>query len=140
MPRIVGLSILWIALALALAHAAPARLPYEPADAPKMPAQVTVDLNGTAWLGKYLAANRTFIFETDGTLSYKSAAKTSKGFKNRGSWKLEGNRLYFEHYINPNQKLMEFRGIIRDANTIVGEATFPVKGTKEQQMLQRAQP
>jgi hypothetical protein len=137
MHRLLGLSILWLAGALGLAHAAPVRLPHMPAEPPKMPVKVAVDLNGTAWLGKYGAANRTFIFEADGTVSYKTGAKASKGFKNRGFWKIEGNNLFFEHYLNPNQKLMEFRGVVKDPNTIVGEATFPLKGTKEQQTLQR---
>ena len=140
MRRIAGLSIFFFACALGLAHAAPARLPYYMADAPKMPARVMVDLNGTAWLGKYLTVNRIFIFEADGTLSYKSPVATAKPFKNRGSWKLEGNKLYFEHFITPTKKLMEFRGAVTDGNTIVGEATFPAKGAKEAQTLQRTTP
>ncbi len=104
------------------------------------PAPVMVDLNGSAWLGKYRAANRIFIFEADGTLSYRSAAsKVAKAFKNGGSWKLEGDKLHFEHFINPNQKLMEFHGTVKDANTIVGEATFFLKGgAKQEQTLQRS--
>src|SRR5580698_7680165 len=105
MRRIFGLSMVMMAGALGLAHAAPARLPYEPGEAPKMPVKLAVDLTGTAWLGKYMAANRTFIFEADGTLSYQSVTakgKTGTRFKNRGFWKLEGDKLYFEHYVNPN--------------------------------------
>ena len=74
-----------------------------------------VDLNNTAWLGRYNAVARTFIFEADGTLSYRSStSKVAKGLKNRGFWRLEGNNLFFEHYISPNSKLMEFRGTGRE--------------------------
>jgi hypothetical protein len=124
MRSILGLAVIGILIALGSTDAAPARLLHRPSEPTPPPAPVMLDLNGTTWLGKYMAANRTFIFEADGTLSYKSAAKTAKAFKNRGFWKLEGNKLYFEHYINPNQKLMEFHGVIKDGNTIVGEATF----------------
>jgi hypothetical protein len=124
-------------LAASLVSAAPARPLYEPEEAAKPPAPAIGGLTGTAWLGKYSTVNRVFIFEPDGTLSYRSTAKTSKILKGRGSWKLEGNILTFEHFINPNSKLMHFRGTIKDANTIVGEATFPLLKTSAAQTLQR---
>ena len=140
MRSIFGFTLIAILMALGSIYAAPARLLYKPSESPQTPPPpLMVDLNGSAWLGKYMAANRTFIFEPDGTLSYRSAAsKIAKGIKNRGSWRLEGNKLYFEHFINPNQKLMEFRGTIKDADTIVGEATYFLKnGAKEEQSLKR---
>jgi hypothetical protein len=139
MRSALGLSIVWIALAFSLAHAAPARPLYQPTSPPAPPVRKFVNLNNTAWLGKYNAVARTFIFEPDGTLSYRSpTSKAAKGFKNRGFWKLEGNNLFFEHYINPNSKLMEFRGTVIDGNTIVGEATYLLLRTKAPQTMQRA--
>jgi hypothetical protein len=135
------LMLTWFMLALGIGHAAPARPLYEPEEPPMLPALVIGGLNGTAWLGKYNTVDRVFIFEPDGTVSYRTTAKTSKVFKERGSWKLEGNILTFEHYINPKTKLMEFRGTVKDANTIVGEATYlPLKGKKAPQTLQRTMP
>lgn len=140
MRSILSLAIIGLVMALGSVAAAPAKLPYEPSDPLPAPAP-KVDLTGTAWVGKYQTVNRTFIFEADGTVSYQSAgaaaAKKAKSIKNRGFWKLEGNKLYFEHFINPNQKLMEFRGVVKDGNTIVGETTYLIKGMKEPATLQR---
>lgn len=139
MIRLPWLLLVWFCLALAGLHAAPARPLYEPPPPPAAPKVVLVDLNNTAWVGKYNAAIRTFIFEADGTLSYRSGAAKVKGagIKNRGSWKVVGNQLFFEHFINPNQKLMTFQGTIQDANTIVGEATYLLLNKKDNQTLQR---
>lgn len=137
MKRMPFLMLTWFVLALGIGHAAPARPLYEPEAPPKLPAPV-IGLNGTAWLGKYNTIDRVFIFEPDGTVSYRTTAKTAKIFKDRGFWKFDGNILTFEHYINPNSKLMEFHGTVKDANTIVGEATYVLlKGKKALQTLQR---
>ena len=134
MTRLLATCFAWSTLAIGIALAVPAQPLYEPEAPPKAPAVIVVNLNGTAWLGKYVSTNRTFIFEPDGTLSYKSATKTV--FKNRGQWRLEGNTLHFEHWINPAIKLMEFRGTFKDANTIIGESVTKAGG-KTTQTLQR---
>jgi hypothetical protein len=130
-------ALVWFSLAVSIAVAVPARPLYEPEEPPKPAVRIIADLNGSAWTGKYNTINRIFIFEADGTLSYKSTAATGKIFKNRGSWKLEGDVLSFEHFINPNAKLMQFRGKITDANSIVGESVLGATGAKSQQTLQR---
>ncbi len=141
MQRMSLLLFAWLVLAFADACAAPARPLYEPPDPPKAPpARAIFQLEGSAWLGKYNAINRIFILEADGTLSYKSATLKGKGnaIKNRGSWKLEGDQLFFQHHIKPGTVLMEFRGTIKDGNTIVGEAIYPLlNGNKANQTLQR---
>jgi hypothetical protein len=132
------LMLTWFVLALGIGHAAPARPLYEPEEPPKLPALIIGGSNRTAWLGKYNTVDRVFIFEPDGTVSYRTIAKTSKVFKERGFWKLEGNNLTFDHFINPKTKVMEFHGIVKDANTIVGEATYLLlNGKKALQTLQR---
>jgi hypothetical protein len=136
-----GLAVIGILMAIGSAHAAPARLLYKSSapPPPQMPAPVTVDLNGTAWLGKYISTTRTFIFEPDGTLSYRTATKAAKIYKNRGKWKLEGNKISFEYFTTPANVLMEFNGTVTDANTIVGEATYRLKnGAKEEQIFRRS--
>jgi hypothetical protein len=136
--RILGGSIVLFAFGLGVAQAVPARPLYEPVEYARptaTAATVTVNLNGSAWLGKYGAANRTYVFEADGTLSYKSAAVKGNLFKNRGTWKLEGNVLTFEHFIGKN-KVQDFRGIVKDANTIVGEQTLKT-GAQSPMTMQR---
>jgi hypothetical protein len=139
MNRMLALMIAWSALALGVAHAVPARPLYEPPAFPKAPVRVGIDLNGTAWLGKYNAVNRIFVFEADGTLSYKATTAKGKLFKNRGTWKLDGANLSFEH--NTGAKtVMQFQGIVKDANTIVGAATYTLTNKKAEQSLQRTTP
>jgi hypothetical protein len=114
---------LWLGLFLNYATAVPARLSYEPEPNPKpapVPVRVVIDLNGTAWLGKYGVADRIYIFEPDGTVSYRTLAAKATIFRNRGTWKLEGNQFSFEHTIGKN-KVLEFRGTITDQNAIDGE-------------------
>ncbi|HZZ78794.1 MAG TPA: hypothetical protein VFE62_09770 [Gemmataceae bacterium] len=138
MRRILGITIAWIVLAIGLARAAPARPLYTPSVRPTPPTRKVFDLHNSAWLGKYNAAARTFIFEADGTLSYKvPTSKLGKSYKNRGFWRLEGNTVFFEYYINPKQKLMEFRGTMVDINTIVGEAHYLLNGSRTKQTLHR---
>lgn len=135
MARLLLFFLGWFILGVGLAHGVPARPLYEPEEPPKPPApkQMAIDLRGTAWLGKYITTNRTFIFEADGTLSYKSTTKTI--FKNRGSWRLDGSTLYFEHNVGVN-KVMDFKGTILSNGTIVGESITKT-GAKTQQTLQR---
>jgi hypothetical protein len=140
MPRLFLIMIAF-ATGAGILVAAPARPLYQPEDPPKLPARaVQVNLVGTAWVGKYISINRIFTFEPDGTLSYKAASGKGKGFANRGTWRVVGDVLEFEHYTNPNQKLMHFRGTIKDGNTIVGEATFLLNNTKSAQTMTRFNP
>lgn len=138
MQRIV-LTLISCTCLIGMAGSAPVRPLFEPKETPPSPPprRVVVDLTNTVWQGKYHTTTRFFVFEADGTLSYRSATKAGKLFKNRGTWRLEGNVLIFEHFINPNTKLMHFRGTIQNSSTIVGEATYPQQGTKANQTLQR---
>lgn len=93
-------------------HAAPARLPYEPDRLPDPPPS-QLDLRGTYWFGKCYTDNFWIIFEKDGSLSY---GYNQNKFHN-GTWKVEGNNLYFEM----NGKYLEFRGAVQ-GSIIQGEA------------------
>ena len=141
MKRTIGCSIVLFALGLGVAQAVPARPLYEPVEyaRPTAAAAISVNLNGSAWLGKYNTVNRIYIFEADGTLSYKSAAAKGNVFKNRGTWKLEGNVLTFEHFVGKN-KVQDFRGIVKDANTIVGDQTLKTGATSPMTMQRTANP
>jgi hypothetical protein len=138
MPRYLTCVIVFFALTLGIAHAVPVRPLYEPAF-PVAPPSTIVNLNGTSWLGKYQTINRIFIFEPDGSLSYRTTIGKAGGkiYKNRGVWKLEGNVLTFDYFTTPANKLMEFRGTVIDADTIVGEATYRLNIPKAQQTLKR---
>jgi hypothetical protein len=57
-------------------------------------------------------------------MSYRSPAPTAKVFKMRGTWKLEGNKIIFEHFVGIKAKAMDFTGTVRDKDTIVGEALY----------------
>jgi len=137
MKRILAMVFVWSMLAFGLAIAAPARPLYEPEPPPKAPPpQTFVNLSGSAWLGKYNVANRTYIFEADGTVSYSTTGKTM--FKNRGSWKLMGDNLFFDHHIGvAGKKTLEFRGVVKDTNTIVGVQTMLTTGVKSNVTMQR---
>jgi hypothetical protein len=139
MTRLLACSIGFFVIAIGIAQAVPARPLYEPA-VPVTPAPLIVNLNGSSWFGKYITINRIFIFEADGTLSYRTTTGKAGGkiYKNRGNWKLQGNNLYFDYFTMPGRTLMEFRGIVTDGNTIVGEATYPVTGKKDAQTLKLA--
>lgn len=137
MIRNISISGFLLILAASIGRGVPAVPLYMPT--PKAPAiakpVVALDLRGTAWLGKYSTIARIFIFEADGTLSYKTTGKIH--YKNRGTWRVEGDTLIFEHWLsNPANKIMDFRGTIRDANSIVGESTMKT-GAKTMQTLQR---
>lgn len=138
MRRMFAICSAWSLVALAVAHAAPARPLYEPEMPPQLVLPKAVVLAGTAWLGKYNTLNRTYFFEEDGTISYRSSAsKLAKGIKNRGAWKLDGDKIYFEHHMG-GAKVLEFRGVLKDSNTIVGEQIMVNTGVKTAVTMQRA--
>jgi hypothetical protein len=87
----------------------------------------SVDLVGTTWDGHDLDVMIRFVFEPGGTLyySYKNGQ-----FRN-ATWKLDGNRLYFEM----NTGFREFRGVVQ-GDTIVGES-WNVRGMKWSTTLKR---
>jgi hypothetical protein len=118
----------WLGPAIALVHAAPARPLYEP---PTPPQPQSFDLRGTTWTGYCSAVGADWIahFESDGTLrySYKGATYVN------GTWKVEGNSLYFE----TNKRYSEFRGEIR-ANSISGEC-WNTEGDRWRIELRRCQ-
>jgi hypothetical protein len=135
MHRMLGLMLAWFVVAVGMAFAVPARPLYVPtASTLPPPPKAVINLNGSAWLGKYNTIARTFIFEPDGTVSYKSTTPTI--FKGRGSWRLEGDNIYFDHFITKGNVIMEFRGVVKDNNTIVGESTTKA-GKKDMQTMQR---
>ncbi|MBM3997432.1 MAG: hypothetical protein FJ303_25295 [Planctomycetes bacterium] len=139
MRHVILIANLWFAVSVGLAQSAPARPLFVDDPPAKAPAPaVIVNLNNTAWLGKYNTIQRVFIFEADGTLSYRSPASKTKGFKNRGTWRIVRNTFHFEHWINPQTKLLEFKGTIVDADTIVGEQTMTQTGQKMNVTMQRA--
>jgi hypothetical protein len=129
----------WLLSASSLALAVPARPLYQPPPAVKTPARPTVNLNGTTWQGTYLDAIRVFIFEPDGTISYKASAKTKVINRKCGTWKFDGETLTFEHYHNLKNVLMEYRGKLQDAKTIVGESTTR-KGGRSLEILTLVNP
>src|SRR5688572_45732 len=139
MHRLLGI-LTCFTLTVSIAYAIPARPLYVPDDPPKAPAVRVAPINiaGTAWLGKYSAAatQRLFVFEADGTVSYRSPAGKTTPIKNRGNWRVEGNTLIFDHFITKGNTLMEFRGVIQDPNTIVGES-WNKAGVKTPQTMQR---
>lgn len=132
--KAIAIAFTWALLVFSVAHAVPVRPLFEPEPPPKLAVPMFTNLSGSAWLGKYNALPRIFVFETDGTLSYSSTAGKTL-FKNRGSWKVDGNVLIFEHNIGAN-KVMDFKGVIQDADTIVGESITKT-GVKAQQTLKR---
>ncbi len=122
MRRLLAAMLAWFMLALAIAHAVPARPLYEPPEPPK-PTSLP-DLRDTAWQGVE-QADRNIYFHPDGQLSY---ARGQAGF---GSWRLEGNNVYFEF----NKQYREFRGTI-NGNTIQGDS-WNIGGKRWVTSLQR---
>jgi hypothetical protein len=100
--------IAWCAAVTAVA--APARPLYQ---APESAAPPTFfDVRDTAWAGTGPeSADRNIFFHRDGTLAYQ---RGQKGF---GTWKMNGNTVYFEF----NKGYREFRGVIR-GNVIEGDS------------------
>jgi opacity protein-like surface antigen len=125
MKRLLLLLFVSAVLAFGTAHAAPARLPYEPEKPKEAPAQL--DLRGTRWFGFCYQDNMWMIFEKDGTLTYGYNGAT---FKN-GTWNLQGTNLYFEM----NEKYLEFRGSVF-GNTFQGESRN-VRGMRWQTRMEQ---
>ncbi len=139
MQRYLLSTITTLVAAISIAYAIPARPLYVPPEPPRAPTPapvVSVYLGGSAWLGKLNAINRLFVFEADGTVSYRTPASKANPIKGRGSWRVEGNTLIFDHFITKGNTILEFRGTIKDSNTIVGESTSKTGG-KTMQTLQR---
>lgn len=134
MKRMIAICLAWSTIAWGLAQAVPARPLYMPEIPPKVEPPKAVALAGTAWLGKYGVANRTYIFDPDGTVSYSATTKTV--FKQRGQWRFDGVTLFFDHHIGAN-KMLEFRGVVKDENTIVGEQTMLKTGMKSTVTMQK---
>ncbi len=88
MKRSLAVLAVWFGLAFA-AGAVPARLPYMP-EAPPKPPEVQV-LAGSVWRGQLYDPNSRIVFNGDGTLTYGEPGGTTAG-----SWRLEGNKLFFE--------------------------------------------
>lgn len=139
MKRLIATLLLFAAVAFGFADAKPARPLFEPEVPPKMAAPVVVNLAGTTWLGKYGVTDRYFAFEADGTVSYWTAAKT-KMYKLRGNWKSDGVNFFFDHHTGTKKISLEFRGVIKDADTIVGEQTLVLTGAKSPVTMKKAPP
>jgi hypothetical protein len=139
MKRLLTIVFAWSALAFGFAAANPARPLYEPLPPPKLPAaKVIPNMIGTTWLGKYSTVNRYYIFEADGTISFKTTLKAN-ALKGRGNWRMEGNVVFFDHNLGAGT-IMEFRGNFKDEKTIVGQQTMVKTGAKSNVTMQRAIP
>ena len=99
MMRAIACLCAWSALGFGVAGAVPARPLYEPPEPPKIAAP---DLRDTAWQG-IEAPDRNIYFHSDGQLSY------TRGQAGFGTWRLEGNVVYFEF----NKCYREFRGVFQ---------------------------
>jgi hypothetical protein len=105
-------SLVWLLAALPIAHAVPARLPYDPAPL-KNP--YPFELCGSWWFGSDSETGDWEIrFEKDGKITYSYKGRT---FHN-GSWQIKGDALYFE----TNNKYYEFHGACH-GNLIDGESS-----------------
>ena len=140
MRRLYLLSLAGFVIAVGVAVSAPARPLYEPPPPAKPPLpRVIVNLAGTSWNGKYNVANRIYLFEPDGTVSYKSSPVAKVAIKNRGTWRLEGDTLHFDHNIGA-AKMMEFHGKFQGPDTIVGEQFMTKTGVRTQVTMKQAAP
>ena len=110
MKRSALLMLAWLTLAFSVAHAIPARRPYElPNAEPER-----YDFRGTTWQGRtYEGWAMAIVFEPNGVLSYSYQGSSSKV----GSWKSEANILYMEM----NNKYCEFRGTVT-GNALQGDS------------------
>jgi hypothetical protein len=99
MKRLLALMIAWAVLAIGIAHAVPARPLYDPPAAdPEY-----FDFRGTVWHGQtYEKTLLTLELDPSGVLNYNYGGNKSTA----GSWKSDGNVLYFEM----NKKYLEARG------------------------------
>ena len=109
----------FVLIALGVLDAAPARPIYEP---PKPAGPIS--LAGTYWFGKCYVDNYWMIFEEQGTINWGYGQLDAKKAGSTGTWKLEGNKLYFEF----NQKTLEFKGTT-DGQLIEG-LTFNNSGSR----------
>jgi hypothetical protein len=123
MKRILTCIVVWSILALGIAQAVPARPLYEPPDPPNPPPML--DLNETLWKGAE-AADQYILFHADGTLSFFPQSRGG------GSWKKEGNTVYFEI----NKGYREFRGSIQ--GDIIQGDSWNVAGKRWNTVLKRA--
>ncbi len=118
MQRLLLIILICTLAALPSVHAVPARLPN---DATARPTLDPFDLHGSRWSGSDIESGDWEItFEKDGGITYTYNGRT---FRN-GSWKWQGNALYFE----TNQKYYEFRGMVL-GDVIDGES-HNVKGVR----------
>ncbi len=94
MKRLLLLLFACAGLVLGVAHAAPARLPYEPEKPPELP-PAPLDLRGSTWRGHCFADTGsacTITLEPGGTLTYRDAMPGTWP----GTWRLTGNLLVIE--------------------------------------------
>jgi hypothetical protein len=89
MKRSMLFSFAWLALTLSVAHAVPARPLYEPIGPQKL--ALPINLGESVWIGQLFTPNEKVTFHADGTLSYSEG-----GFGNRGTWRLTGDKLFFQ--------------------------------------------
>lgn len=115
----------WSIAVGAVALAAPARLPYEPAPA----APSAMSLVGTTWVGPDTVhgGDWTAVFEPGGILYYSYVNGTYRN----ATWKQEGDVLYFEI----NKGFCENKCIIR-GDVIEGDS-WNIKGTRWKTYLTR---
>lgn len=125
MRRLFALSIVWLAVHIAVADAIPARLPYMPEDPAKAPPPISI-LANTIWRGRLYDENSRIAFLPDGKLTYGEPGGTSPG-----TWKLEGNQLFFQ--INDYS---EYKTVLL-GDVIQGEGVNKA-GQKCQPLLKRA--
>jgi hypothetical protein len=116
-----------LVFALGVAQGVPARPRYEPIEPPS---RAPLALAGTHWFGKCYVDNFWIIFEPNGTIT--NGYNMNKW--NNGTWKLEGNNLYFEM----NNKYLQFRGTVT-GNIIHGKA-WNVNGSRWQTRFSKQEP
>lgn len=98
--------VVWFTLAVAFAHAVPARPLYEPPPPPPTPIR---DFRGAHWFGKtYEQKDWLIVFHEDGRVSNTD---NGSAHPHSGTWKAEGNSIYIELH----KKYYEFNG------TVVGD-------------------
>ncbi|MBI2808852.1 MAG: hypothetical protein HYX68_28040 [Planctomycetes bacterium] len=117
-------SVAWILMLMGtgLVNAAPARPRYDPP--PRATPGTPLSLAGTYWFGKCYADNFWIIFEEQGTINWGYGQLDAKKAGSTGTWRLEGNKVYFEF----NRKTLEFQGTT-DGQIIQG-LTFNNSGSR----------
>jgi hypothetical protein len=122
-----GLAIAWLVAVVVCVQAAPRQPRFEPPEPPERPAPIS--LAGTYWYGKCYADNFWLIFEEQGTINWGYGNLDAKKSGSTGTWRLDGNRIYFEF----NKKTLEFEGTT-DGTTLKG-LTFNNSGSRFPTML-----